>query len=184
MEHQADILQFMRVLSSLRLTGHTYNVHLVAPQPQELVVESERAERTKRFMDGLRCCVYLDHAQAYIQGLGFNNVNNRQQIFAVNRLKQDNSFYSPSTKQISYGRGPIARSGDDGRDAGKPKPADFLLLLRRESARHVPPVNFASGACKMFLQQPVAQLAGRSGRQVVQQLAGLLPTPTGPEYVS
>jgi hypothetical protein len=56
---------------------------------------------------------YIDYAQAYIQGLGFNNVNNRQQIFAVNRLKQDNSFYSPSTKQISYGTGGV----DDAEDA-------------------------------------------------------------------
>jgi hypothetical protein len=56
---------------------------------------------------------YLDHAQTYIQRLGFHNVNNRQQIFAVNRLKQDNSFYSPNTKQISYGTGGV----DDAEDA-------------------------------------------------------------------
>jgi Zn-dependent metalloprotease len=56
---------------------------------------------------------YLDYAQTYIQSLGFNNVNNRQQIFAVNRLKQDNSFYSPNTKEISYGTGGV----DDAEDA-------------------------------------------------------------------
>ncbi len=56
---------------------------------------------------------YLDNAQRYIQTLGFTNVNNRQQVFAVNRLKQDNSFYSLSNREISYGTGGV----DDAEDA-------------------------------------------------------------------
>ena len=48
---------------------------------------------------------YIDHAERYIQSLGFNNINNRQQVFAVNRLKIDNSFYSPQSKEISLGSG-------------------------------------------------------------------------------
>jgi Zn-dependent metalloprotease len=56
---------------------------------------------------------YLDFTQAYIQSLGFSNVNNRQQVFAVNRYKKDNSFYSPGTKYISYGTGGV----DDAEDA-------------------------------------------------------------------
>jgi hypothetical protein len=55
----------------------------------------------------------FDYAQRYIQGLGFTNVNNRQQIFSVNRFKQDNSFYSPNSKEITLGLGGV----DDAEDA-------------------------------------------------------------------
>jgi Zn-dependent metalloprotease len=56
---------------------------------------------------------YIDYAERYIQSLGFANVNNRQQIFGVNRLKVDNSFYSPQKKDITYGIGGV----DDAEDA-------------------------------------------------------------------
>ncbi len=56
---------------------------------------------------------YLDYAQRYIQSLGFTNVNNRQQVFSVDRYKKDNSFYQPSTKNITYGTGGV----DDAEDA-------------------------------------------------------------------
>jgi Zn-dependent metalloprotease len=56
---------------------------------------------------------YFDYAERYIQTLGFTNVNNRQQVFAVNRLKVDNSFYSPQSKEISLGLGGV----DDAEDA-------------------------------------------------------------------
>ncbi len=56
---------------------------------------------------------YLDYAERYIQSLGFNNVNNRQQVFSVNRLKIDNSFYSPQSQEISLGLGGV----DDAEDA-------------------------------------------------------------------
>lgn len=56
---------------------------------------------------------YLDYAQRYIQSLGFTNVNNRQQVFSVDRYKKDNSFYQSSTKNITYGTGGV----DDAEDA-------------------------------------------------------------------
>jgi Zn-dependent metalloprotease len=56
---------------------------------------------------------YIDYAERYIQSLGFTDVNNRQQVFAVNRLKADNSFYSPSNLEISFGIGGV----DDAEDA-------------------------------------------------------------------
>jgi Zn-dependent metalloprotease len=56
---------------------------------------------------------YIDYAERYIQSLGFNNVNNRQQVFSVNRLKIDNSFYSPQSKDITFGLGGV----DDAEDA-------------------------------------------------------------------
>jgi Zn-dependent metalloprotease len=56
---------------------------------------------------------YIDYAERYIQSLGFTDVNNRQQVFAVNKLKIDNSFYAPSTGEISFGLGGV----DDAEDA-------------------------------------------------------------------
>ncbi len=56
---------------------------------------------------------YIDFAERYIQSLGFTNVNNRQQVFATDRYKQDNSYYTPSTKKITYGTGGV----DDAEDA-------------------------------------------------------------------
>jgi Zn-dependent metalloprotease len=56
---------------------------------------------------------YLDYAQRYIQSLGFSNVNNRQQVFSVDRYKKDNSYYQSSTKNITYGTGGV----DDAEDA-------------------------------------------------------------------
>lgn len=56
---------------------------------------------------------FIDYAQRFIQSLGFNSINNRQVVFAVDRLEDDNSFYSPSDKQISFGKGGV----DDSEDA-------------------------------------------------------------------
>ena len=56
---------------------------------------------------------YLDYSQRYIQSLGFGNVNNRRQSFSVNRFKPDNSFYSPKTKDLTFGLGGV----DDAEDA-------------------------------------------------------------------
>lgn len=55
---------------------------------------------------------HIDFAERYIQSLGFTNVNNRQQVFSIDKLTADNSFYSPSTKQITYGTGGV----DDAED--------------------------------------------------------------------
>lgn len=56
---------------------------------------------------------HIDRTQAYIQSLGFSNVDNRQQAVSSNGTTADNSFYSPSTKAISYGTGGV----DDAEDA-------------------------------------------------------------------
>jgi hypothetical protein len=55
---------------------------------------------------------HFDFAQRYIQSLGFTNVNNRHQVFAIQRLRADNTFYSPNNRQISLGTGGV----DDAED--------------------------------------------------------------------
>ena len=57
---------------------------------------------------------HIDSLQRYIQSLGFTNVNNFQIVANVNSIKQDQSWYSPSTKQLTFGSGGI----DDAEDAG------------------------------------------------------------------
>ncbi|MFL5358195.1 M36 family metallopeptidase [Archangium sp.] len=56
---------------------------------------------------------HIDYAERYIQSLGFTNVNNRQQVFSANGTTQDNSWYTPNTKIITYGTGGV----DDAEDA-------------------------------------------------------------------
>ncbi len=56
---------------------------------------------------------HIDYAERYIQSLGFTNVNNRQQVFSANGTTQDNSWYAPNTKVITYGTGGV----DDAEDA-------------------------------------------------------------------
>jgi Zn-dependent metalloprotease len=57
---------------------------------------------------------HIDSLQRYIQSLGFTNINNRQITVNVNGTTADNSWYSPSTKQLTFGTGGV----DDAEDAG------------------------------------------------------------------
>jgi len=56
---------------------------------------------------------HMDEFQRYIQSLGMMNANNRAQRVDVNGSGQDNSWYSPSSRTITYGRGGV----DDAEDA-------------------------------------------------------------------
>lgn len=57
---------------------------------------------------------HIDTLQRYIQQIGFNNINNRSIKVNVNGTRDDNSFYSPSTKALTFGTGGV----DDAEDAG------------------------------------------------------------------
>jgi Zn-dependent metalloprotease len=54
----------------------------------------------------------IDKAQAYIQSLGFNDVNNRPQPLNINTIPVDNSFYDSDSREITYGKGGV----DDAED--------------------------------------------------------------------
>ena len=56
---------------------------------------------------------FFDYAQRYIQSLGFAHVNNRQQVFSIDRYNKDNSFYESVSKTITLGTGGV----DDAEDA-------------------------------------------------------------------
>lgn len=57
---------------------------------------------------------HIDQAQRYIQELGFDNVNNRSIEVNIDGTTQDNSFYSPMTKSLTFGTGGVddAEDGD------------------------------------------------------------------------
>ncbi|MCS6776655.1 MAG: proprotein convertase P-domain-containing protein [Chloroherpetonaceae bacterium] len=70
--------------------------------------------RSQNQFDETNCYYHIDTIARYIQSLGFTNVQNRQTVINVNTITDDNSFYSPSTKQITVGSGGV----DDAEDAG------------------------------------------------------------------
>jgi hypothetical protein len=57
---------------------------------------------------------WITRAQHYIQSLGFDNVNNRQQLLRIDQYGGDNSFYRDGTKKltITLGKGGV----DDAED--------------------------------------------------------------------
>ena len=56
---------------------------------------------------------HIDAAQRYIQSLGFANVNNRAIEVNIDGTREDNSFYSPMTRSLTFGTGGV----DDAEDA-------------------------------------------------------------------
>jgi Zn-dependent metalloprotease len=56
---------------------------------------------------------HVTSAQSYIQSLGFTDVNNEAQDLSINTFTGDNSFYDPSTDEITFGSGGV----DDAEDA-------------------------------------------------------------------
>lgn len=104
------------ILQGLLGNGHLDGTYASSSKSKKQVFDAGNIFIFDRSSDGFSETMgyyFIDYAERYIQSLGFNNVNNRQQVFAVNRLKIDNSFYSPSSTEISLGLGGV----DDAEDA-------------------------------------------------------------------
>jgi len=56
---------------------------------------------------------HIDRVQRYIQSLGFNNVLNKSIAVNIAGITDDNSYYSPATKSLTFGTGGV----DDAEDA-------------------------------------------------------------------
>jgi Zn-dependent metalloprotease len=69
--------------------------------------------RTQRAFKEVMAYFHIDRVQRYIQTLGLTNVNNRSISVNIDGIRDDNSFYSPATKQLTFGTGGI----DDAEDA-------------------------------------------------------------------
>ncbi|WP_034594112.1 M36 family metallopeptidase [Hamadaea tsunoensis] len=82
--------------SAVNSSTHTYNYN-----------------RSQKQFEQVMGYYHITRAQEYIQSLGFTNVNNSAQKYRTTGLTDDNSFYDPSTDQITYGTGGV----DDAEDA-------------------------------------------------------------------
>ena len=70
-------------------------------------------KRSSDRFEALMAYYHVDRAEAYIQSLGFTNIQNRRQVLLADATTQDNSFYRPSDRTITYGSGGV----DDAEDA-------------------------------------------------------------------
>ena len=70
-------------------------------------------KRSQRAFKEVMVYFHIDRIQRYIQELGFDNVNNRQIEVNVDGTTDDNSFYSPLSKSLTFGSGGV----DDAEDA-------------------------------------------------------------------
>lgn len=100
------------------LLGNSYldGTYASSSQTKKRVFSASNSFLLDRSFDGFSETMgyyYIDYAERYIQSLGFTNVNNRQQVFSVNRFKGDNSYYSPQSTEITLGIGGV----DDAEDA-------------------------------------------------------------------
>jgi hypothetical protein len=74
--------------------------------------------RSHNRFEALMTYFHIDRAQRYLQSLGFGTgagqgINKRQQVAIADAFRDDNSFYSPSTRRIEFGSGGV----DDAEDA-------------------------------------------------------------------
>lgn len=69
--------------------------------------------RKQRAFKEVMAYFHIDRIQRYIQSLGFTNVNNRPIPVNIDGIRDDNSFYSPATKALTFGTGGV----DDAEDA-------------------------------------------------------------------
>ena len=74
---------------------------------------SFKFKRPDRAFKEVMVYYHIDQVQQYIQSLGFDNVNNRAIEVNIDGTTQDNSFYSPMTKSLTFGTGGV----DDAEDA-------------------------------------------------------------------
>jgi len=72
-----------------------------------------RIRRSNDKFEALMAYYHVDHEQSYVQSLGFHNVDNRRQVVLADKIRDDNSFFSPFTRTLTLGTGGV----DDGEDA-------------------------------------------------------------------
>jgi hypothetical protein len=75
-------------------------------------------KRSENRFEALMTYFHIDRGQRYIQSLGFGTgsgqgINKRNQVAIADAFRDDNSFYSPSTRKIEFGSGGV----DDAEDA-------------------------------------------------------------------
>ncbi len=104
------------ILRDLDNSGHL-DGPFVSTKPTNNRVKRSNAkflfERSDRAFKEVMVYFHIDRVQRYIQDLGFDNVLHRPIEVDVDGIPDDNSFYSPTTKSLTFGRGGV----DDAEDA-------------------------------------------------------------------
>jgi hypothetical protein len=103
-------------LPGLSTSGMLDGPYVSTSKTKKRVKSTNGAFLFKRNQDGFKeVMVYfhIDRLQRYIQSLGFKNVNRRPIPVNIAGQTDDNSFYSPANKSLSFGTGGV----DDAEDA-------------------------------------------------------------------
>jgi fungalysin metallopeptidase (M36)/fungalysin/thermolysin propeptide len=68
--------------------------------------------RKQRAFKEVMVYFHIDRVQRYVQSLGFTNVNNRSISVNIDGIADDNSYYSPATTRLTFGRGGVGDAED------------------------------------------------------------------------
>ena len=119
----ADLPQFQPLYTPVTLPRLDPTTTCLRGQWVHAVLESGEACAPGRDFAGVRrdddrfeavmAYFHIDRAQAYIQSLGFTNVVNRPIRANANGEASDDSFYDPTTRELTFGIGGV----DDAEDA-------------------------------------------------------------------
>lgn len=102
-------------LANLRNTGHLDGKFVSTQKTSNRVKRLNfdfRFNRNHRAFKEVMVYYHIDQVQRYIQELGFDNVLNKAIKVDVDGISDDNSFYSPTTKSLTFGRGGVADAED------------------------------------------------------------------------
>lgn len=94
------------------LTGQYVSTEDTANRAHEPSGEFHYNRQDKRFEE-VMIYAMIDRAQRRFQALGIANANNRRQVLDAHGTNDDNSWYSPATKKLTFGDGGV----DDAEDA-------------------------------------------------------------------
>jgi Zn-dependent metalloprotease len=103
-------------LRGIASSGFLDGPYVSTSRTKKRAKSSKRTFLFKRNQKGFKevmAYFHIDRMQRYIQSLGFNNVNRRPIPVNVAGQTDDNSFYSPANKTLSFGTGGV----DDAEDA-------------------------------------------------------------------
>jgi Zn-dependent metalloprotease len=107
---------FVRPLLGLDGSGRLVGPYVTTAPTKKQALEADFTfdyTRSDNRFEQAMVYYHIDTCQRYLQFLGFTNANNRPQPVNVNGTGVDNSWYSPATGIITYGKGGV----DDAEDA-------------------------------------------------------------------
>ncbi|MBI4865764.1 MAG: M36 family metallopeptidase [Candidatus Wallbacteria bacterium] len=99
--------------SSGKLRGQFVDATLGTLAEEEPQAGPYNFTRNQKPFEQVMVYFHIDRAQRYIQSIGFTNINNRVQRANAHGTNDDNSWFSPATKELTFGDGGV----DDAEDS-------------------------------------------------------------------